>query len=70
MLCLIVYGVLFPVCDKCEIFVNVDDIIKMAKVAPKGKKQRRASVSLSLSQDLFLEKTNLFTVLSCRMNYE
>lgn len=56
MLCLIVYGVLFPVCDKCEIFVNVDDIIKMAKVAPKGKKQRRASVSLSLSQDLFLEK--------------
>lgn len=48
MLCLIVYGVLFPVCDKCEIFVNVDDIIKMAKVAPKGKKQRRASVSLSL----------------------
>lgn len=52
MLCLIVYGVLFPVCDKCEIFV--DDIIKMAKVAPKGKKQRRASVSLSLN--LFLEK--------------
>lgn len=31
------------------IFVDVDDIIKMAKVAPKGKKQQRVSVSFFLS---------------------